>query len=200
MATQTISEAQLEVFRTMTNSDGTSLNNNYRPPQPLGARTIYTTGVSKLLSSKDFDLQLQIHHVLGRQYEYAGILFWSFVSGHCLDGSQDTPSLDLLVLSQTGILRRIFWNIINFGSKLILFLDKSTYKKLLEYFKFKKLLYIPFWPNYHNFATVWPASHLNTDFCLSLRHQRQQQVRTWSQISSIQPSLLLLSVSAIPPH
>jgi len=46
MSTQTISEAQLEVFRTMTDSDGTTLNNNYRPPQPLNARTIYTTGTS----------------------------------------------------------------------------------------------------------------------------------------------------------
>ena len=50
MSTQTISESQLEVFRTMTDSDGTTLNNNYRPPQPLNARTIYTTGVSKLLT------------------------------------------------------------------------------------------------------------------------------------------------------
>ena len=52
-ATQTISEAQLEIFRSMTDSDGVTLNNNYRPPQPLNARTIYTTGVSKLLCSND---------------------------------------------------------------------------------------------------------------------------------------------------
>jgi len=51
MSTQTISEAQLEVFRTMTDSDGTTLNNNYRPPQPLNARTIYTTGTSTTASS-----------------------------------------------------------------------------------------------------------------------------------------------------
>ena len=50
-STQTISEAQLAVFRSMTDSDGTSLNNNYRPPLPLNNRTIYTTGVSKF--SKD---------------------------------------------------------------------------------------------------------------------------------------------------
>ena len=50
-STQTISEAQLAVFRSMTDSDGTSLNNNYRPPLPLNSRTIYTTGVSKF--SKD---------------------------------------------------------------------------------------------------------------------------------------------------
>merc|ERR1719220_777496 len=41
---QKISEAQLEIFRSMTDSDGVTLNDNYRPPQPLNARTIYTTG------------------------------------------------------------------------------------------------------------------------------------------------------------
>merc|ERR1719384_2550410 len=45
-ATQTISEAQLEIFRSMTDSDGVTLNDNYRPPQPLNARTIYTTGAA----------------------------------------------------------------------------------------------------------------------------------------------------------
>merc|ERR1719365_29199 len=50
-ATQTISEAQLEIFRSMTDSDGVTLNNNYRPPQPLNARTIYTTGTSTAASS-----------------------------------------------------------------------------------------------------------------------------------------------------
>ena len=43
---QKISEAQLEIFRSMTDSDGVTLNDNYRPPQPLNARTIYSTGVS----------------------------------------------------------------------------------------------------------------------------------------------------------
>merc|ERR1711936_590536 len=43
---QKISEAQLEIFRSMTDSDGVTLNDNYRPPQPLNARTIYTTGGS----------------------------------------------------------------------------------------------------------------------------------------------------------
>jgi len=46
MSTQTISEAQMEIFRSMTDSDGVTLNDNYRPPQPLNARTIYTTGGS----------------------------------------------------------------------------------------------------------------------------------------------------------
>merc|ERR1711971_432230 len=53
MSTQTISESQLEVFRTMTDSDGTTLNNNYRPPQPLNARTIYTTGTSTTAASSN---------------------------------------------------------------------------------------------------------------------------------------------------
>jgi len=50
---QTISEAQLEVFRSMTDSDGTTLNNNYRPPQPLNARMIYTTGTSTTAASSN---------------------------------------------------------------------------------------------------------------------------------------------------
>jgi len=55
-STQTISEAQLEVFRTMTDNDGTSLNNNYRPPQPLNARTIYSTGTTAASSNIITDL------------------------------------------------------------------------------------------------------------------------------------------------
>ena len=47
MATQTISEAQLAIFRTMTDSEGVAIVDNYRPPQPLNARTLYTTGVKK---------------------------------------------------------------------------------------------------------------------------------------------------------
>ena len=54
MSTQTISEAQMEIFRSMTDSDGVTLNDNYRPPQPLNARTIYTTGVSRLVDLKRF--------------------------------------------------------------------------------------------------------------------------------------------------
>ena len=46
MSMQTISEAQLAIFRTMTDSDSVSIVDNYRPPQPLNARTLYTTGVS----------------------------------------------------------------------------------------------------------------------------------------------------------
>merc|ERR1712088_921696 len=46
MSMQTISEAQLAIFRTMTDSDGVSIVDNYRPPQPLNARTLYTTGGS----------------------------------------------------------------------------------------------------------------------------------------------------------
>ena len=61
-ATQTISEAQLEIFRSMTDSDGVTLNNNYRPPQPLNARTIYTTGVSKLLCTNDAPFDLMLLH------------------------------------------------------------------------------------------------------------------------------------------
>merc|ERR1712226_375883 len=41
MATIPISEAQLAKFRVLVDSTGTSLNDNYRPPQPLNARTIY---------------------------------------------------------------------------------------------------------------------------------------------------------------
>ena len=48
MATQTISEAQLAIFRTMTDSEGVAIVDNYRPPQPLNARTLYTTGVRKI--------------------------------------------------------------------------------------------------------------------------------------------------------
>merc|ERR1711936_389717 len=46
MSMQTISEAQLAIFRTMTDSDSVSIVDNYRPPQPLNARTLYTTGGS----------------------------------------------------------------------------------------------------------------------------------------------------------
>ena len=49
MATQTISEEQLAIFRTMTDSEGVAIVDNYRPPQPLNARTLYTTGVRKSL-------------------------------------------------------------------------------------------------------------------------------------------------------
>jgi len=52
-STQTISEAQLAVFRSMTDSDGTSLNNNYRPPLPLNSRTIYTTGTATTAASSN---------------------------------------------------------------------------------------------------------------------------------------------------
>merc|ERR1712226_883235 len=41
MATIPISEAQLAKFRVLVDSAGTSLNDNYRPPQPLNDRTIY---------------------------------------------------------------------------------------------------------------------------------------------------------------
>merc|ERR1712226_293777 len=41
MGTIPISEAQLAKFRVLVDSTGTSLNDNYRPPQPLNARTIY---------------------------------------------------------------------------------------------------------------------------------------------------------------
>merc|ERR550534_1216757 len=37
MSMQTISEAQLAIFRTMTDSDSVSIVDNYRPPQPLNA-------------------------------------------------------------------------------------------------------------------------------------------------------------------
>jgi len=35
-----ISEAQLEIFRTLTDSSGVTLNDNFRPPTPLGTRTV----------------------------------------------------------------------------------------------------------------------------------------------------------------
>merc|ERR1740123_2292906 len=57
-STQTISEAQLEVFRSMTDSDGITLNNNYRPPQPLNNRTIYTTGTSTTAGSSNMFTEL----------------------------------------------------------------------------------------------------------------------------------------------
>merc|ERR1712223_1196425 len=44
MSMQTISEAQLAIFRTMTDSEGVAIVDNYRPPQSLNARTLYTTG------------------------------------------------------------------------------------------------------------------------------------------------------------
>jgi carbonic anhydrase len=57
-STQTISEAQLEVFRSMMDSDGITLNNNYRPPQPLNNRTIYTTGTSTTAGSSNMFTEL----------------------------------------------------------------------------------------------------------------------------------------------
>ena len=48
MATQSISEAQLAIFRSMTDSEEVAIVDNYRPPQPLNARTLYTTGVRKI--------------------------------------------------------------------------------------------------------------------------------------------------------
>lgn len=44
MATKSISEAQLAIFRSMTDSEEVAIVDNYRPPQPLNARTLYTTG------------------------------------------------------------------------------------------------------------------------------------------------------------
>jgi len=41
VATIPISEAQLNKFRVLVDSSGTTLNDNYRPPQPLNARTLY---------------------------------------------------------------------------------------------------------------------------------------------------------------
>jgi len=36
-----VSEAQMEIFRTLKDSDGVSLNDNFRPPQPLNGRMVY---------------------------------------------------------------------------------------------------------------------------------------------------------------
>jgi len=41
VATIPISEAQLNKFRVLVDSSGVTLNDNYRPPQPLNARTLY---------------------------------------------------------------------------------------------------------------------------------------------------------------
>merc|ERR1712121_554136 len=41
VATIPISEAQLNKLRVLKDSSGTTLNDNYRPPQPLNARTLY---------------------------------------------------------------------------------------------------------------------------------------------------------------
>merc|ERR1712126_778425 len=43
VATIPISVAQLNQFRLLVDSSGTTLNDNYRPPQPLNDRTIYTS-------------------------------------------------------------------------------------------------------------------------------------------------------------
>merc|ERR1712098_793686 len=43
VATIPISGAQLNQFRLLVDSSGTTLNDNYRPPQPLNDRTIYTS-------------------------------------------------------------------------------------------------------------------------------------------------------------
>ena len=48
MATKSISEAQLAIFRSMTDSEEVAIVDNYRPPQPLNARILYTTGVRKI--------------------------------------------------------------------------------------------------------------------------------------------------------
>ena len=42
MSTLTISESQLAIFRALTDSSSVSLNDNFRPPQPLNGRTVYT--------------------------------------------------------------------------------------------------------------------------------------------------------------
>ena len=61
MSKATISEAQLAKFRMLTSSDGKTLNNNYRPPQPLGDRTIYATKVTCHLLSDTCWNPIQIH-------------------------------------------------------------------------------------------------------------------------------------------
>ena len=103
MSTQTISEAQMEIFRSMTDSDGVTLNDNYRPPQPLNARTIYTTGVSRLVDLKRFTFfDESIHSQLySRRTLYVDIpnnsvqtnclLMFQVMSRHCLVGSLDSP-------------------------------------------------------------------------------------------------------------
>ncbi|XP_033126916.1 putative carbonic anhydrase 5, partial [Anneissia japonica] len=40
-STISLSESQLDVFRDLTDGDGNSISNNYRPPQPVNTRTIY---------------------------------------------------------------------------------------------------------------------------------------------------------------
>ena len=44
-STVKVSEAQLGQLRRMVDTTGVTLNNNFRPPQPLMSRTIYTTQV-----------------------------------------------------------------------------------------------------------------------------------------------------------
>ena len=102
MSTQTISEAQMEIFRSMTDSDGVTLNDNYRPPLPLNNRTIYTTGVSRLVDLKRFTFfDESIHSQLySRRTLYVDIpnnpvqtnclLMFQVMSRHCLVGSLDT--------------------------------------------------------------------------------------------------------------
>ena len=45
MSTVKVSEAQLAQLRRMVDTTGVTLNDNFRPPQPLMSRTIYTTQV-----------------------------------------------------------------------------------------------------------------------------------------------------------
>ena len=80
MSMQTISEAQLAIFRTMTDSDSVSIVDNYRPPQPLNARTLYTTGVS---TRRDHLEKLTIQYAVHRiSDELIGWLYEMLVIRH----------------------------------------------------------------------------------------------------------------------
>ena len=84
MAKATISEAQLAKFRMLTSSDGKTLNNNYRPPQPLGDRNIYATKVNwPLLSDTCLlvcwnPIQMHISKELATQLENFDGKIWQF--------------------------------------------------------------------------------------------------------------------------
>ena len=47
LSTVKVSEGQLSLLRAMVDTDGVTLNDNFRPPQPLHGRAVYTTKVTK---------------------------------------------------------------------------------------------------------------------------------------------------------
>ena len=52
------------VFRTLTDSNGVTLNDNYRPPQALAGRTVYKRCFYAFISDKIYIVYLNLYNFL----------------------------------------------------------------------------------------------------------------------------------------